>query len=283
MTTPAPITLAEISVAGVRTIVRACGPTAAREAVLFVHGNPGSGEDWVDLLGRVGGFARALAPDMPGYGKADRSRDFDYTVPGYARYLGGVVEQLGLERVHLVLHDFGGPWGLAWASDHARMLASLTLINIGAMPGYRWHRYARIWRTPVLGELFLAAMTRWTGRTLLNLENPKPFPRQIADRLFDQTDRGTKRAMLRLYRATPDLGALTVDLAKRLSTWRVPLLVLWGAADTFLPVRYAEEQRRFFDPVDIHVLPGCGHWPFFDDPEGVSALLLPFLRGRLGR
>ncbi len=51
-----------------------------------------------------------IAPDMPGYGKADRPESFDYTVEGYARHLTGILEQLGVKRAHLVLHDFGGPW-----------------------------------------------------------------------------------------------------------------------------------------------------------------------------
>ena len=62
-------------------------------------------------------FARVIALDMPGYGGADKPRDFPYTVDGYAAHLTGALDQLGVRRVHLVLHDFGGPWGLQWAAD----------------------------------------------------------------------------------------------------------------------------------------------------------------------
>ena len=72
----------------------------------------------------------------------------------------------GVRRVHLVLHDFGGAWGLTWAATHTASLASLTLINIGVMPGYRWHFLARIWRTPVLGEIFMATTTRFGFKKL---------------------------------------------------------------------------------------------------------------------
>ena len=51
---------------------------------------------------------------------------------------------LGIERVHLVLHDVGGPWGLAWASRNLRRLASLTLINVEVLPGYSRHKFARL-------------------------------------------------------------------------------------------------------------------------------------------
>ena len=84
----------------------------ASEAVVFVHGNPGPKEDWQDLVPATGDFARAIAPDFPGYGAADKPEQFDYTSAGYAAHLNGILGQLGIERVHLVMHDFGGAWGL---------------------------------------------------------------------------------------------------------------------------------------------------------------------------
>jgi pimeloyl-ACP methyl ester carboxylesterase len=253
------------------------------EAVVFVHGNPGSSEDWVDLLGRVGEFARAVAPDMPGYGKADRPAKFEYTVAGYARHLDGMLARLGVERTHLVLHDFGGPWGLAWASEHVARVASLTLVNIGVLPGYRWHKFARVWRTPILGELLQLTATRRSFRALLNADNPKKFPRAFTDRMYDDMDRGSKRAVLKLYRATDDLGALVESIASRPGFRTLPTRVVWGTGDVYLPVRYAEEQRRFFQVDEVRLFEGCGHWPFIDEPEGVAEAIVPFLRAQVAR
>lgn len=70
----------EVVVDGVRSPVIQRGLQDATEAVVFVHGNPGPSSDWIDLLGRVGSFARAIAPDLPGYGRADKPRDFNYSV-----------------------------------------------------------------------------------------------------------------------------------------------------------------------------------------------------------
>ena len=141
-----------IRVAGVRSPLIEAGPPDAEEAVVFVHGNPGSSLDWVDLAKRVGPFGRAVALDMPGFGRADKPADFEYTVEGYARHLDGALGRLGVRRAHLVLHDFGGPWGLQWAAEHPDQFASVVLINIGVMPEYRWHYLARIWRTPILAR-----------------------------------------------------------------------------------------------------------------------------------
>jgi pimeloyl-ACP methyl ester carboxylesterase len=271
-----------LAVSGARSLVRESGAPGAREAVVFVHGNPGSSEDWTDLLWRTGDFARAVAPDMPGYGKADRPADFDYTVHGYARHLAGLLEQLGVDRAHLVLHDFGGPWGLTWASEHPEAVASITLVNIGLLPGYRWHKYARIWRTPILGELFQLTATRGMFHRLVNADNPKRFPPQFLDRMFDDMDRGAKRAVLKLYRATSDVDGMSRALADALAPLRLPALVVWGAGDIFLPVRYAEEQRKFFDVSAVHVLEGCGHWPFVDEPDRCAEIIVPFLRRQAG-
>jgi len=279
--TTAPITNQSVSVDGVRSRVRTAGARDAREAVVFVHGNPGSSEDWVDLLGRVGVFARAVAPDMPGYGKADRPARFDFTIDGYARHLSGVIDALGIERVHLVLHDFGGPWGLVWAGQHPASVASVTLVNTGVLTGYRWHKFARVWRTPVLGELMQLLASRWRLGKLLNADNPRPFPPEFLDRIYDDLDRGQKRAVLRLYRATSDLAALAEHAAAALGPLHLPALVVWGAGDVYLPVKFAEQQRRYFKVQAVHVLPGCGHWPFIDEPERVAELVVPFLRERL--
>ena len=58
----------------------------------------------------------------------------------------------------------------------------------------------------------------------------------------------------------------------------VPVLVIWGRHDPYVPVQFAEAQRQTFPQARVVVLDNSGHWPFVDDPEGVAAALLPFLR-----
>jgi pimeloyl-ACP methyl ester carboxylesterase len=102
-------------VLGVRSPYSEVGDRGDRDAVVFVHGNPGAATDWSDLLECVGEFARGIAMDFPGYGAADRPRHFDYSVNGYARHLDGALAELGVDHAPIVAHDFGGPWALAWA------------------------------------------------------------------------------------------------------------------------------------------------------------------------
>lgn len=271
-----------VAVAGVRSPVLEAGPEGATSAVVFVHGNPGVAEDWLPLLEPAGGFGRAVAITMPGFGDADKPEDFDYTVDGYAAHLDGVLVALGLQHVHLVLHDFGGPWGLEWAAEHPDRHASTTLINTGVILRESWHALARVWRTPVLGELFFKASTRSGMRQFMKRTNPRTFPQSYGDHLFDlYQDPGTRRAVLQLYRATP-IRPHADTLAPRLREHPRPALVIWGAKDPYLKVRLAERQREVFGAATpVEILPDSGHWPLADQPDAVIAAVLPFIRAQL--
>ena len=270
-----------LEVAGLRTPVLTAGRQDAGDAAVFVHGNPGSSLDWEDLAARVGEFGRAVAPDMPGFGRAAKPDDFDYTVDGYARHLRAVLDRLGVRRAHLVLHDFGGPWGLEWASHHPERLGSLTLINTGFLFDYTWHYLARIWRTPVVGELFLATTTYAAFRFSLMHGNPRGLPRPFVRRMYRDMDRGTKRAVLRLYRATGDPHGMAMRQAERLQGRDAPVLIVWGKHDPSLPLGLAERQKEVFPDAHVVVLEDSGHWCFADDPEGVARHVVPFLRVQL--
>jgi pimeloyl-ACP methyl ester carboxylesterase len=267
-----------VTVNGVASPVVQGGAVDKPEAIVFVHGNPGSREDWADLAGRID-FARTVVPEMPGFGQADKPSDFDYSVDGYADHLEGVLQQLGVKRVHLVLHDFGGPFGLAWAAAHPDSLASVVLINTGVLMEYRWHRYARIWRTPVLGEAFMAASSRFAVRTLVGRENPRLTRAQL-DQIYEQgAPRGTKRAVLKLYRATPESQLASVESS--LNALDRPALVVWGTDDVYLPVAQADKQRRAFPRARVELIEGGGHWVMLEEPDRVADLVIPFLRDQV--
>jgi pimeloyl-ACP methyl ester carboxylesterase len=270
-----------VDIDGVRGPVLIGGNGTPGEAVVFVHGNPDAGCDWEPLMTRVAQFASVVAPDMPGFGGADNRPDQDYTVTGYAAYLGGVIDQLGIQRVHLVAHDFGGPFALTWVAANVERIASITLINTGVLLEYRWHRLARVWRLPIIGELAMKASTPKVTRWLLRHDNPglpEHWVDQIAGHLMP---RETKRAVLRLYRSTDrkDIEALAAPLRRR----DPDTLVVWGARDVYIRVPQAERQRSVFPRARIEILPGVGHWAWLEQPDRVAELVVPFLHSRVGR
>lgn len=204
-------------------------------------------------------------------------KGFAYTIPAYAEWLGQQIDDAEFERVHLVLHDFGGAFGLVWASEHPERVASITLIDTGVMLGYRWHALARIWRTPVVGELFNAVRTRSGFERVINRGQLTPLPALFVDELFEESGGATAKTVLRLYRNTPPATLGSLDRAFR--TLNPPTLVIWGERDVYLPVRYAHRQVETFPSAHIEVLSHCGHWPHAEDPEAVSELLTTFLQG----
>jgi pimeloyl-ACP methyl ester carboxylesterase len=266
----------EVTVAGVRSPVLEAGPAGAKEAVVYVHGNPGSRLDFRDLVARTGELARALAPDMPGFGDAGKPhpRAFNYTAPGLGAHLAGMLEQLGVERAHFVGHDFGGPFAIGAVLHRPAGAASLSFINTGILRGYRWHKWARIWRTPVLGELYMlfTSEARFKGGF-------RRLPTDFVDQMWRHFDKRTRRTILRLYRATDiedasRLGALLRPLD-------LPSVVIWGVHDPYVPVEFAERNREALPRAEVHLIEKAGHWPFIDRPDEVAGILLPFLRQNL--
>ncbi|HET7508695.1 MAG TPA: alpha/beta hydrolase [Solirubrobacterales bacterium] len=266
-------------VGGTRTRLVQAGPAEASEAVVFLHGNPGSADDWAGLAEAAGSAGvRAVAFDLPDFGETIAPAGFEHYVPGYAGFVAEALAELGIERVHLVLHDFGGPIGLVWAMMHPDALASITLIDTGVLPGYRWHRLARIWRTPVVGEIFQATATRGAFRSLLNRNEPQGLPRDFVEKMYDHYDRRTRKAVLALYRATDDPGSMSEGLIALFKDRDIPALVIWGEHDAYLPSSYATRQREAFPAAEVHVLPVSGHWPFADAPETVERIFVEFLQ-----
>ena len=253
------------------------GPHQASEAVVFVHGNPGSAADFEGLVTQVSPPRRAVAFDLPDFGQSIAAPGFGHTKDEYAEFIGEALKALGIRRAHLVLHDLGGPIGLEWASTHTGQVASVTLINTGVLAGYRWHRTARVWQTPVAGELLQAAAFRGMFRRVINKQEPQGLPRDFVDSMYDNYDRRTRRAVLDIYRDLRKVGKTSKQLIPLLSAAELPCLVIWGAGDPYLPASFADRQRSAFPSAQVHILPASGHWPFIDDPPAVAKLLTTFL------
>ncbi len=235
---------------------------------LYLHGVPTNSDEWLGFLARTGG----LAPDLPGFGRSGKAANLHYTIDGYAEFIERFLGEVGVERVSLVVHDWGSV-GLAFAQAHPERIARLVVINaVPFLPGYRWHRTARMWRTPLLGELVMGATTRWVLRFSTREARPgrKPMPEAWLDMVFDHFDQGTQRAILRLYRSSP--GDVLAAAGARLGALQMPALVLWGAADPYIPARFARAYADALPGAELVELPDAGHWPWFDRPDAIDTI-----------
>jgi pimeloyl-ACP methyl ester carboxylesterase len=224
--------------------------------ILWIHGVPDSSELWTPFLERAGG----VAPDLQGFGRSAKRGDLPYTIAGYADWLERFCELAGLERVRLVVHDWGAV-GLAWAQRAPERVERLVAIDtVPFLPGFRWHPIARVWRTPLLGEAAMGASIRPVARLLL--------PAGRAGPVLEHFDAGTQRAILRLYRSSPP--EVLAEAGRALGTIAAPALVLHGARDRYIPARFADGLAASLgDGVAEHVA-GAGHWPWLDRPELVD-------------
>ncbi|HEX5853694.1 MAG TPA: alpha/beta hydrolase [Solirubrobacteraceae bacterium] len=256
---------------GLSVFWRSAPPPAGSERAapaLYLHGVPSNSDEWRELLARSGG----LAPDLPGFGRSGKPGNLTYTIDEYDRFIERFLDEVGVERVRLVMHDWGAV-GLAFAQRLPERVERLVIINaVPFLPGYRWHRTARIWRTPLLGELAMGATSRRVLRLSSRESNatPGPMPDAWLDSVIDHFDQGTQRAILRLYRSSPP--DVLAAAGERLGTLTMPALVAWGMKDPYIPARFAGEYARALANAELLELPDAGHWPWLDRPDLLERL-----------
>ena len=235
---------------------------------LYLHGVPNSSLMWLPFLERTGG----VALDLPGFGGTVKAVTFPYSIAGYDGYVERFLDWLELDRVNLVMHDWGAA-ALAFAERAPQRVERILLIN--ALPlfdGYSWHRLARVWRTPVLGELWMGCLTPRLLRRTLRGANATALPERELQEIYGQLDFGTQRAILKLYRSVKP-GTLAAA-GQRLDAIDAPALIVWGERDPYIPARAAGQYAGALGgESELVLLSDAGHWPWLDRPDVVDTVV----------
>ncbi|MDX6582380.1 MAG: hypothetical protein QOI10_1564 [Solirubrobacterales bacterium] len=244
--------------------------------VVCVHGFPESSRMWVPLIEALAAAGRrGLAPDLYGFG--DSTEFGPATFENSLERFGEWIEALGLERIALVVHDWGGFIGLAWACDHPELVDALIVSNTGFFADGKWHGAAKALRSEQ-GEELIGALDRDGFAALLN-STGEVFDEADLDAYWapfaeDAGGRG-QRATLDFYRS--------MDMEK-LEPWQgklagigAPALLLWGADDRFAPLAGATRFEREIPGARLEAIEGCGHFVFDEQrdrcvPEAVGFL-----------
>jgi haloalkane dehalogenase len=243
---------------GVRSFVRERG---RGPDVVLVHGVPTSSFLYRKMMSPLADQGmRPVAFDFPGLGLADRPADFDYTWSGLARWFGSALDALDLDRVHLVVHDIGGPIACEWAVNNPDRVLSLTALNTLLDPAtFRRPWPMRPFAVRGLGELWLrgtppavfAALFRSIGiadRTQITTADIYAH-RELLRRL----DGG--RAFLRIMRGFE----LTEDkqrfLWQGLADRPFPTRIIWGELDPALGLDEMRTAQRVLGAPDATLLP----------------------------
>ena len=236
-----------LEVGGTRTRLLQAGPADASEAVVFVHGNPGSADDWEPLAAAAAAQTgmRALAFDLPDFGETAAPPGFDHSALGYATFLSQALERLGVERAHLVVHDFGGPIGLSYAIQHPANVKSIVLFNTwmwSLADDPKVHQASRIATSPLGALLYrgLNASPRWlmpmvyANKAKLTPEIHAHYRKAFAS----WKERMAPWVLARELVGSGDWYASLWDQRSVLAT--KPALLLWGTKDpTFGPAALA--------------------------------------------
>jgi pimeloyl-ACP methyl ester carboxylesterase len=263
---------------GARSFVReeGDGPT-----VVFIHGMWGASFASRKLLADLADRGiRAIAWDLPGFGFADRPRDFDYSWAGLARFSVDAVDALRLDRFHLVVHDVGGPIGFELAAARPGQVLSLTILNTMVdVSEFRPPWSMRPFRLPVIGELWKAGMNRTLFRSLMRLQGIGDTT-QVSDAELDAylllmrgDDNG--RAFLRVMRSADQSLAKQALYRGVVGDRSRPVQVIWAADDPALALAsYGEKARRAAHLDSLVQIPGK-HFP----QEDHAALIASHIAG----
>ena len=263
----------------------------AGHPVVMLHGNPTWSFYYRRLVQALRGEFRCIVPDHMGCGFSDKPGDdrYDYTLARRVADLEALLEETVPEGpVHLVVHDWGGMIGMAWAHRHPERVAKLVILNTGAFPlpaGKRFPFALWLCRTP-LGALLIRggnAFCRAAARVGCKRNPMDKGLRWCYCLPYDSWH--NRIATLRFVEDIPlgpgDRGFdLVSEVAASLGQFRDrPALLCWGMKDFVFDRHFLEEWMRILPEAEVHRFEDCGHYILEDAAEEVIRLI----RGHLVR
>lgn len=260
------------------------GPRAA-EPLLFVHGNPTWSFYWRHAVRRFAPAYRCVALDHIGCGLSDKPADYPYRLERHSANLERLVDALGLERITLVVHDWGGPIGLGFAGRHPERVARLVISNTAAFPGPAPLRI-RACRTPLLGALAVRGLNAFARlATSMAVEDPtRMTPEVKRGYLAPYSSYATRIATLRfvedipLSPEHPSWPAL-LEVERGLERLRQkPACLIWGEKDWCFTPAYRRRFEERLPRARVHKAEHAGHYVIEDAREDVLRWIADFLR-----
>ncbi|CAM5667160.1 MULTISPECIES: alpha/beta fold hydrolase [Streptomyces] len=256
-------------------------------AIVLLHGFPTSSHMFRNLIPRLAGTHRVIAPDMVGFGQSAMPKvdEFDYTFDRLTDVTATLLQQLGVKRYAVYVQDYGAP--LAWRLA-ARSPESITGIITQNGNAYTdgfvrpfWHglfAYADNptdeTEAPLRGALTLA-MTRWQYVNGVKDTSPvSPDSWTVDQALLDRP--GNDAIQLALFRDYASNVALYPQVHEYFRTSQVPLLAVWGANDEIFGPDGARAFRRDLPDAEIHLLES-GHFALESHLEEIAGHIRGFL------
>jgi pimeloyl-ACP methyl ester carboxylesterase len=254
-------------------------------ALLLLHGLGCDHTTWLPVIKTLARRFTVIAPDMLGHGLSDKPRG-DYSVGGYANGMRDLLTVLGIDRVTVIGHSFGGGVAMQFAYQFPDRTERLVLVASGGL-GPEVSPAIRAISTPgshqVLGVLTLPGV-RHVGKAGLRALASTGWRRtrdydEVAEIYESFKDPHARAAIRHVVRAVVDWRGQIVTMADRAYlTETMPMAVVWGRDDHVIPVRHASNAAALAPGARVEVIPDAGHFPHKDHPERFAKILHDFIR-----
>src|SRR6478752_8599013 len=264
-----------------RAYVRA----GAGPVVLLLHGLGCDHTTWEPVIESLSRRHTVIAPDLLGHGQSDKPRA-DYSLGGFANGMRDLLTVLGIDKVTVIGHSFGGGVAMQFAYQFPERTERLMLVASGGL-GPEVHPGIRAISTPgfheVMGVLTLPGV-RHLGMAGLRTLSALPLKAtrdldEVADIYDTMRDRKARAAIRHVVRAVVDWQGQIVTMADRAYlTEAMPMCVIWGDQDRVIPVSHAARAAELAPGARIEIVPNAGHFPHKDHPVRFARIVHDFVR-----
>jgi pimeloyl-ACP methyl ester carboxylesterase len=254
------------------------------EAVLMLHGNPTWSFFYRDLVKLVAPTMRCVVPDHIGMGLSEKPQDYSYRLATRIADVEALVASLGLKKVHLVVHDWGGAIGFGFATRHPEMIGRITILNTAAFVSDRIPGRIAICRARGIGEFLVRAFNAFAWpATWMSMHARKLKDDEASGFLFPYDSWASRIAVHRFVADIP----LEKDHASRATLEEIerllPLLadkgklVVWGAWDFCFNDAFLDRWREIYPEAEICRLREAGHYVLEDGGAAAREKVRDFL------
>jgi pimeloyl-ACP methyl ester carboxylesterase len=276
---------------GITLSCRAQGARDAPRRVLLLHGFPEGAFIWDEVMHRVAGSARCVAPNLRGYERSTAPAGIDaYRAKHLVADIAALIDSLGSPIDLLVAHDWGGAAAWILAAQRPELMRQLLIVNSPHPATFL--RELRDNPAQQAASAYMNFLCRPDAAGLLAADDWArlwPFftmmgaAAWLTDALREQYRALWRHGLegpLNYYRASPLKPPLTpadaihsLAFAPEFVTVRVPTTVLWGDADLALPPSLLERLETFVDPLDVRRVAGASHWIVHEQPALVASTI----------
>src|SRR5512139_3856011 len=252
--------------------------------VLFIHGILGSHRNWAHLIDQLDEDHRVIVPDLFGHGHSAKPMG-DYSLGGHAGTLRDLLDRLGIDRVTLVGHSFGGGIAMEFYYLFPERVDRLVLVSSGGL-GREVNRVLRSatlpgaeWVLAVIASGWVRAHAEAAGRVMSKVGwRPSSDLTAIWQGFTALGDGESRRAFLATTRAVIDPGGQSVSAHDYLpDALPIPTLIVWGSRDRMIPPWHAIRAQQSIPDCRVELFEGAGHYPHLDEPDRFAELLRNFI------